>query len=81
MKSSFVKGMSNLGVNTEFIPAGYKCILQPCEVGFYSILKHILLDFHITNGGWIGFQMLKMLLLLLQHQEKIQWNGLTLNTV
>ena len=48
LKSDFVKTVNNLGVDVDFIPAGYTCVLQPVDVGVNAPFKAALSDFHHT---------------------------------
>jgi hypothetical protein len=33
LTSSFVKAINDLGVDVDYVPAGYTCVLQPVDVG------------------------------------------------
>lgn len=46
MMGSFVNACNNLGVDVDYIPAGYTCVLQPIDVGFNAPLKRHIRDFH-----------------------------------
>ena len=39
LMDSFVNGLGSIGVDIEFIPKGYTCVLQPVDVGFNAPLK------------------------------------------
>lgn len=46
LTSDFVKSLNNLGVDVDYIPAGYTCVLQPVDVGVNAPFKRIIRDFH-----------------------------------
>jgi DDE superfamily endonuclease len=39
LQTSFVSELSELGCDVDYIPAGYTCVLQPCDVGVNAPLK------------------------------------------
>ncbi len=44
LMSSFVDLCNNLGVDVDYVPAGYTCVLQPVDVGFNAQLKKNIRD-------------------------------------
>jgi hypothetical protein len=46
MMGSFVNACNELGVDVDYIPAGFTCVLQPIYVGFNAPLKGHICDFH-----------------------------------
>jgi DDE superfamily endonuclease len=40
MQKSFVNSINDLGTEVDFIPGGYTCMLQPCDVGINKPLKN-----------------------------------------
>jgi hypothetical protein len=49
LMKSFVNACNNIGIDVEYIPAGYTCVLQPIDVGFNAQLKHHVRTKH---GEW-----------------------------
>lgn len=45
---AFVTAANDLGVDVDFIPAGYTCVLQPCDVGVNSQFKRYIREYHQT---------------------------------
>jgi hypothetical protein len=47
LMSAFVTSCNNLGIDVEYIPPGYTCVLQPVDVGFNASLKrHVRKEHH-----------------------------------
>lgn len=46
LTSEFVKSVNNLGVDIDYIPAGYTCVLQPVDVGVNATFKKAIRDLH-----------------------------------
>jgi DDE superfamily endonuclease len=46
MMKSFVTACNNIGVDVDYIPAGYTCVLQPVDVGFNAPFKRHIRDCH-----------------------------------
>lgn len=44
--SEFVKAANKLGVDIDYIPAGYTCVLQPVDVGVNAPFKRFMRDHH-----------------------------------
>ena len=42
----FVTAVNDLGADVDFIPAGYTCVLQPCDVGVNSQFKGYIREYH-----------------------------------
>jgi hypothetical protein len=49
LMKSFVDACNNIGIDVEYIPAGYTCVLQPIDVGFNAQLKQHVRKKH---GEW-----------------------------
>jgi hypothetical protein len=49
LTSEFVKSANNLGVDVDFVPAGYTCVLQPVDVGVNAPFKTAIRD---LNHAW-----------------------------
>jgi hypothetical protein len=43
---AFVRAANDLGADVDFIPAGYTCVLQPCDVGVISQFKRYIREYH-----------------------------------
>jgi hypothetical protein len=50
LTSEFVQSVNDLGVDVDYIPAGYTCVLQPVDVGVNEISRKQFATF-ITNGA------------------------------
>jgi hypothetical protein len=46
LTSEFVQSINDLGVNIEYIPAGYTCVLQPVDVGVNAPFKKAIRNLH-----------------------------------
>jgi DDE superfamily endonuclease len=46
MMRQFVSACNDIGVDVDYIPAGYTCVLQPVDVGFNAPFKRHIRDFH-----------------------------------
>jgi DDE superfamily endonuclease len=46
LTSDFLSSCADLGVDVEYIPNGYTCVLQPVDVGFNAQLKKHVCDKH-----------------------------------
>ena len=46
LQSTFVNACNKIGVEVDYIPAGYTCVLQPVDVGFNAPLKKHVKDQH-----------------------------------
>jgi DDE superfamily endonuclease len=46
LTSDFMIACNDLGVEVEYIPKGYTCVLQPVDVGFNAQLKRVVRDKH-----------------------------------
>jgi DDE superfamily endonuclease len=46
LTSDFLSSCADLGVDVEYIPKGYTCVLQPVDVGFNAQLKKHIRDKH-----------------------------------
>lgn len=46
LTSEFVQSVNDLGVDVDYIPAGYTCVLQPVDVGVNATFKKVIRDFH-----------------------------------
>jgi hypothetical protein len=44
--AAFVQSANDLGVDVDYIPAGYTCVLQPVDVGVNATFKREIRDFH-----------------------------------
>ena len=49
MQGSFIRRINDLGTEVDFIPGGYTCLLQPCDVGVNKPLKQRIVDQYM---GW-----------------------------
>jgi hypothetical protein len=49
LTSEFVNSANDLGVDVDFVPAGYTCVLQPVDVGVNAPFKKAIRDF---NHAW-----------------------------
>lgn len=47
MKGSFIRTINELGTEVDFIPGGYTCVLQPCDVGVNKPLKKLFRDMYM----------------------------------
>lgn len=48
LTAQFVNAANDLGVDVDFIPAGYTCVLQPVDVGVNAPFKTAIRDFNHT---------------------------------
>jgi hypothetical protein len=48
LSSQFVNSANDLGVDVDFVPAGYTCILQPVDVGVNAPFKAAIRDLNHT---------------------------------
>jgi DDE superfamily endonuclease/Tc5 transposase DNA-binding domain len=46
MMRKFVTACNDIGVDVDYIPAGYTCVLQPVDVGFNAPFKRHIRDYH-----------------------------------
>jgi hypothetical protein len=46
LTSCFVQSANDLGIDVDYIPAGYTCVLQPVDVGVNATFKKAIRDFH-----------------------------------
>jgi hypothetical protein len=46
LASPFVQAVNDLGVDVDYIPAGYTCVLQPVDVGVNASFKKAIRDLH-----------------------------------
>jgi hypothetical protein len=46
LAAAFVQSANDLGVDVDYIPAGYTCVLQPVDVGVNATFKREIRDFH-----------------------------------
>jgi DDE superfamily endonuclease len=46
MMRKFVTACNDIGVDVNYIPAGYTCVLQPVDVGFNAPFKRHRRDYH-----------------------------------
>jgi hypothetical protein len=46
LTSSFVKAINDLGVDVDYVPAGYTCVLQPVDVGVNATFKKAIRNHH-----------------------------------
>jgi hypothetical protein len=46
LMASFVDACNDIGIDVEYIPPGYTCVLQPVDVGFNATLKHFVRKEH-----------------------------------
>ena len=44
LMSKFVRACNDYGVDVDYIPAGYTCVLQPVDVGFNALFKKYVRD-------------------------------------
>jgi hypothetical protein len=44
--AQFVQSANDLGVDVDYIPAGYTCVLQPVNIGVNATFKREVRDFH-----------------------------------
>jgi DDE superfamily endonuclease len=49
LQTSFVSTLSQLGCDVDYIPAGYTCVLQPCDVGINAPLKRSI---RLQHSQW-----------------------------
>ena len=47
MQGSFIRKINDLGTEVDFIPGGYTCVLQPCDVGINKPLKQAIRYLHM----------------------------------
>jgi hypothetical protein len=46
LTAAFVNAANDCGVDVDYIPAGYTCVLQPVDVGVNATFKRVIRDFH-----------------------------------
>jgi hypothetical protein len=46
LTAAFVQSANDLGVDADYIPTGYTCVLQPVNVGTNATFKREIRDFH-----------------------------------
>jgi hypothetical protein len=59
LSSQFVNSANDLGVDVDFVPAGYTCVLQPVDVGVNAPFKSAIRD---LNHAWCLEQYPKVLI-------------------
>jgi hypothetical protein len=49
LSGQFIQVVNDLGIDVDFVPAGYTCVLQPVDVGVNAQFKSAIRDF---NHAW-----------------------------